>query len=377
MILFLYKLIGLDSAYTNLTNLNQIEYSNLTPNKYKLRVSAFYEGYNDEDYFEYEFEILPAFYQTKWFLIIVIVTSLTIIMLIFKIRTKNIKTRNLILEKIVANKTETLNIKLEEITKLYVEIKSKNNLIKESFEYAKDIQSIILNLNSNSKNSISLSDDVIIKELLYSPKEIIGGDFYSIININDVTIIIAADCTGHGVPGALLTILCQIFLNQIIIQQNNTNPSDILYALNNLLVKTFSIQFTDINISDGLAISILAINHSKNEVIMSESKQPFFIKYKDGNVKLIKSNSSSLNYDVTKAKYFNIVESIKTCSEFILFSDGLVDQAGIASPRLGTYGLKKWIETKDIKENYSDLFHKWKSNNSQRDDVLLIHVSVN
>lgn len=377
-ITFEYILFGSDSFYKKISNLNQIEYSNLSPNKYKIQISAFYNGYKSSlDEIEYEFEIIPAFYQTKLFLMLTIGISLSVVVGIFNFRTKNIRKRNVILERIVSSKTENINLKLKEITKLYNEIKYKNNLINDSLAYAKNIQSIILDLHSDIKHNIFSQSNLTIKEILYSPKEVIGGDFYSIIIHNDLTIIICGDCTGHGVPGALLTIVCQIFLNQIIINENTTLPSDILYKLNNLIVKTFNKENGKMSISDGLAITILVINQSEQVLTLSESKQPFFIKYNDGTVKLLKSNSSSINYDIKQAKYFDIVEPLKTGTELILFSDGLIDQAGNNdSIRLGTYGLKKWIETIDSENAYSNLFWKWKGLKDQRDDVLLIHIVI-
>ena len=372
--LYQYKLIGFDSTFTKANTINQINYSNLPYGKYEFVAKAHIDGFNKQyDIVKYKFEILPAFYQTWWFKIIVLSFIILIIILIFKYRTYQIKEKNKLLSKLVNQKTEQLSHKVAETTELYNQIKAKNLTIHESMEYSKYIQDSILKLSTPT----SINPKIIINELIYQPKEVIGGDFYMIFNHNNIDFIIVADCTGHGVPGALLTVLCKSLLNQIILYDNICEPGLILEKLNELLWKTFYNQKSDESSSDGLSITILTLNYQTHKMNCASSLQPFFLKLKTDEIIEVKTDSTALNINPIKAIYNTVNYDLNEIKSLLLFSDGIVDQKGeTKGKKLFNSGLKKWYSTEAADNYYLMNLTEFKGNCEQRDDIMLISIHL-
>ena len=372
--LFQFKLIGLDTSFTKPSKTNQINYSNLPFGKYEFVVKAHRDGFaKTNDIFFYRFEILPAFYQTLWFKLVIIILIGLLVVLLFRYRTIQIKAKNKMLEKMVDQKTELLNIKISEITELYNQIKSKNLTINESIEYAKYIQDSILKLNRPS----AINPNIKISELIYLPKDTIGGDFYMIFNHNGLNFIILADCTGHGVPGALLTVLSKSLLNQIILYDNVQEPHLILEKLNELFWNTFKNTGNKSETSsDSLSISVLVLDYNNDMLICSNSQMPFFIKLKNEIVD-VKTKSSPLNVDPLIAKYYMERFSISQIDSILLYSDGIIDQkGGVNMKKLYTSGLKSWLMDESGANFYQKKLEEFKNTNPQRDDIMLINIKL-
>jgi serine phosphatase RsbU (regulator of sigma subunit) len=372
--LFQFKLIGLDKSFTKPSKTNQINYSNLPFGKYEFVAKAHRDGFEKtSDILFYRFEILPAFYQTLWFKLLVIVLIGVIVVLIFKYRTMQIKAKNKMLEKMVDQKTELLNVKITEVTELYNQIKSKNLTINESIEYAKYIQDSILKLNRPT----TINSNIEINELIYLPKDTIGGDFYMIFNHNDLNYIVLADCTGHGVPGALLTVLSKSLLNQIVLYDNILEPHLILEKLNELFWNTFkNSNNTTETSSDSLSVSVLVLDYKNNILVCSNSQMPFFMKSKNEIIE-VKTKSSPINVNPLIAKYDSESYNISDIESILLYSDGIIDQkGGVNSKKLYTAGLKKWLINENGSGYYLKKLEEFKNNNSQRDDIMLINIKL-
>ena len=372
--LFQFKLIGLDKSFTKPSKTNQINYSNLPFGKYEFVAKAHRDGFEKtSDILFYRFEILPAFYQTLWFKLLVIILIGVIVVLIFKYRTMQIKAKNKMLEKMVNQKTELLNVKITEVTELYNQIKSKNLTINESIEYAKYIQDSILKLNKPS----TINSNIEINELIYLPKDTIGGDFYMIFNHNDLNFIVLADCTGHGVPGALLTVLSKSLLNQIILYDNVHEPHLILEKLNELFWNTFKNTNNSTETSfDSLSVSVLVLDYENNILVCSNSQMPFFIKSKNDIIE-IKTKSSSINVNPLIAKYESETYNISDIESILLYSDGIIDQkGGVNSKKLYTTGLKNWLMNEYGNGYYLKKLEEFKKYNSQRDDIMLLNIKL-
>jgi tetratricopeptide (TPR) repeat protein len=152
------------------------------------------------------------------------------------------------------------------------ELRHKNLQIMESIRYAKDIQEVLLPSEKRMQEAF--------KEyfILSRPKDIVSGDFYWLsqkeIDGSKKTILVTADCTGHGVPGALLTIIGGNILNQLINERNMSKPEEILQTLNDNFVAT--LQQEESQIGDSMDISLCIIDHKQKEVAFAGAKTPIF-----------------------------------------------------------------------------------------------------
>lgn len=241
-------------------------------------------------------------------------------------------------------------------------------------EYSKYIQDSILKLNTPT----SINPKIIINELIYQPKEIIGGDFYMIFNHNNLDFIIIADCTGHGIPGALLTVLCKSLLNQIILYDNICEPSLILEKLNNLLWNTFYNQKSNNTSSDGLCISIITLNYENDIFNCANSLQPILIKLQNNEILEIKTDSTALNINPSIANYNSYSNNISNIKTMLLFSDGIIDQKGESTgKKLYNSGIKNWYLLENDSNYYSKKINEFIGNIEQRDDIMLISIHLN
>lgn len=283
------------------------------------------------------------------------------------------------------------NIKLEEknktITEQNVEIEKQRDLaesqrdqiayqkqnITDSIMYAKRIQTALL-------PSLELFSDEIDHFVLYKPLDIVSGDFYWVSNKGKRKIVIAADCTGHGVPGAFMSMLGVTMLNEIVNGKSIEMPNKILDMLRDEIIKSLKQSIDDDRVKDGMDMAISLIDYEKNKLWFSGANNPFIL-IRDGELKILKGDKMpvSIHY---KMNPFTVHEiDLKKGDCFYMFSDGYGDQFG--GPR------QKKFMIKHLKEKLLDLsplpmleqgskldeiFEDWRGPNAQVDDVILIGI---
>lgn len=156
------------------------------------------------------------------------------------------------------------HISKKQLINLNQELELKNKQVSDSINYACRIQEAVLPLKENI--------DSILPEhfVFFKPRDIVSGDFYWIKQIEDKAIVMLGDCTGHGIPGAFMSMLGISFLNEITSEYIEYNPAHIITELNNKLVKTLH-QNKQKSIRDGIELSICLIDYSKNTICISSS----------------------------------------------------------------------------------------------------------
>ncbi|MFM2017208.1 MAG: hypothetical protein RL007_864 [Bacteroidota bacterium] len=257
-------------------------------------------------------------------------------------------------------------------------VKSMENYIHEitdSLRYAKVIQQSLL----PSEESVN---KIINDAFLYNrPKDVIGGDFYWYTIKYNRVILAVADCAGHGVPGALLSMIGHNFLNTIVNDRNITDPALILKNMNQMIHKLFEKGQLSSASKDSLDMGIISIDADRRVVEYAGAKRPLFIS-KNGVVEKVKADIYSLGSITPISADFakhTIPFGIKDF--FYLSSDGAIDQfGGTESRRLGTKQFVKVLESMshlnaDEQKNYFDMFmSNWKKNEMQTDDILLAGI---
>ncbi|GAB6189904.1 hypothetical protein JCM30566_16460 [Marinitoga arctica] len=265
------------------------------------------------------------------------------------------------------------NLRLKQLVEQRTkELKEKNKKIMDSILYAKNIQNSILPSEKLLKQKF---EDFFI---LWKPANIVGGDFYWYKERDDSSFYVAViDCTGHGVPGALMTMTANSILNRIIDDTNLVKPSDILERLNILFKNTINLNNNDYRYDDGLEIGLCYINN--NKLIYSGAGISLYYT-KDNEVIRIKGDNKGIGYKRSKNdyKFSEHVVEIKNDMNFYMASDGYEDQN---NPEGKRFGRKRFInliinaskeKMSKQKEIFESTLKKYMRNEEQRDDITII-----
>jgi two-component system, sensor histidine kinase LadS len=284
---------------------------------------------------------------------------------------------NKFLEEMVEKRTNQISSQNISLRNQNNKIQTQIKEITQSINYAKRIQRAIL---PNKYIFSSIFKDHLI---YYKPKDIVSGDFYWIIEKNHNTYIVAADCTGHGVPGGFLSMLGISFLNQIISNNDIIRPNEILYKLAVLFSATIN-NHEDSLSRDSMDISICKINHRTNIMEYSGAFNPIFIIRKDSLIELL-VDKISLQDDFTNENksFTNKTFQLEQNDKIYMFSDGYQDQfGGEFNKRFSKRNFKELLVTsahlnmQDQKILIEDTFEKWKGHNEQIDDILIIGMVI-
>jgi PAS domain S-box-containing protein len=257
-------------------------------------------------------------------------------------------------------------------------ILQKNKDITDSISYARKIQYAFLP-NINTINTYLPNSFV-----LYLTKDIVSGDFYWFTHIDNCSIIAAVDCTGHGVPGAFMSLIGYNLLNKIVNEQKITDPKDILLELNNGVLE--ALYKNDSESKDGMDIAICKINHLNNTMYFAGAMRPLWIINSSGLVE-IKGDKIPIGTKQSdrgeKIAYTTHTIELKKGNSYYIFTDGYADQFG--GPKGKKYSSRKFKEllTNNVTQNCKNQeknieleHHNWKADNEQVDDILLIGFTL-
>jgi serine phosphatase RsbU (regulator of sigma subunit) len=277
---------------------------------------------------------------------------------------------------------ETLEDKVKERTAEVIRqkeiIEEKNKDITDSIQYAKKIQQAILPAENEIKKVLPNSF------VYYSPKDIVSGDFYWYAQAGEWVTFAVADCTGHGVPGALMSAICNNLMNQIINDSNVISPASALNELDDKLRKLLSQSSGgQQGANDGMDIALCRLNVKTNQLIYAGAQRPLLIIRGEQLIEL-KPNKHSIGGYKNEMKIFtDHTLQLQKDDSLYLFTDGYADQFG------GEKGKKfKYRHVKELllslrkrsMEEQKSAFHQtienWRGNNEQVDDILVMGVKV-
>jgi len=258
-----------------------------------------------------------------------------------------------------------------------VEISKKNKHITESIRYAKRIQKAVLTNNESIKHE--LPDHFV----LLKPKDIVSGDFYLFRKIENEFIFAAVDCTGHGVPGAFMSMLAFALINEIISKKHNSSAGQVLNQLRDQIRNTLG-QSNDRNSqNDGFDIAYCSLNTETYEMQFSGAHNPLYI-IRNKKLIEIKGDRMPISFTRHEKPFTNHKLKLQEGDNLYLFSDGYIDQFGGSKGRKFMYqnfkDLLINISDKDMDSQRSillDNFHEWTGKKyRQIDDILVMGVKV-
>lgn len=365
----LYKVFEIlknqDSSYFYLKNYiySRNELENEEQTKALLRQESKYEIEKriSEQKAEIEREKLIEAEKSRWknyvifgIIILVLILSYAVISSIKRLR-------------IIRSKNETINTINAELT-----IQKKE--ITDSINYARTIQDAIL----PSENFFK--DCGVNSFVFYKPKDIVAGDFYWLEKKGDMVFIAAADCTGHGVPGAMGSVLCSNALNRSLLEFGITDPGKILDKTRELIVDTFSKSEKDVK--DGMDISLVAINTISFDIMWAGANNSLLYVHQ-GDAFEIKADKQAIGKTDNPVPFNTHYFKLQKGDILYLFTDGFADQFGGEKGKKFKYKpLKEMLVSNskhpltEQKNLLEDRFEKWKGNLEQVDDVCVIGISI-
>ncbi|HTL80394.1 MAG TPA: two-component regulator propeller domain-containing protein [Bacteroidia bacterium] len=372
-----YMLEGFDKDWSPVpTHLNEAVYSNLSPGEYTFMVKACNnDGEWNKAAVEYKFYIRPPFWQTATFYVIMVLVVIFLIYGFDKWRTSNLKKQKRVLEEKVEERTLELALKNEELA-------LRNKEVMDSIRYAKRLQDTMLLPSREMRKAIPDSF------ILYKPKDIVSGDFYfyrpANVNGKRKVFIAAVDCTGHGVPGAFMSILTNDMIVAALNGHESETPAQLLDRLNKEMSDKMRHTIDDIQVRDGVDIALVSLDLDTLEMKYSGAFNPIYM-FRGKQFTEYKADKISIGgFKEENAKsYSDTTVQLQSGDTIYLFSDGYADQFG------GPQGKKfKLSQMKALLLNMQDqemidqhrildqTIETWKGTYEQVDDMLVIGVRV-
>lgn len=272
------------------------------------------------------------------------------------------------------------NLLFTEIYSMNDKLTSLNAEIKSSINYALKLQQSVL-------PSQSERDEIFNKKfVLLKQKDVVGGDFYWMREYeNGIKMIAAIDCTGHGIPGAFMTMLSRVLLREAATMKNLRCPSKILAQIDTA-VRTIFKQHNYDSMQDGMDMSICVIDENKNKISFSAAQRPIVLKLKDQNTLIIEKGSKFPvgGYFENDKEFKLLTYNLDEVEQFYMFSDGYVDQFG--GTNVKKYGTKQFVKTLNLiatmpmhlqKDFLMNELDNWKGELDQIDDILVLGVKLN
>lgn len=254
-------------------------------------------------------------------------------------------------------------------------LEKKNNQILDSLTYAKRLQKAILPTNEE------LAEVFPQNFIFYMPKEIVSGDFYWLSKMKQYTYFAVVDCTGHGVPGACMSMVGNTLLNNIINEKQIASPAEILKMLDAEIVKTLRQHEGEDSQEDGLAISLIRYDKKNSEIVFAGAGQTIMV-VSDGDIQTVPSSLFSIGGAALKESNETINEitiPVKKGTLVYLYSDGYLDQfSSEKNERFSSSRFEDMIsemQSMDMSEQYINLLRRldaWKGTEKQLDDILVV-----
>lgn len=383
---FKYRLEGFDKDWViTKNNKREAVYTNLPNGTYTFKViAANNDGVWNNEGASIKVVVRPHIYETSWFIGLVILIIGGSIWGIIAGRTKRIKMRAEELEQIVKLRTTELRSSNEELIMQQQVVDERNKIIEKqnhniisSINYAKRIQVAMLPTVERINKLLPESF------ILFLPRDIVSGDFYWIDEQNEKIMIATVDCTGHGVPGAFMSLIGNDILNKVIIDYSITQSNLILDVLNEEVGNILKQRETDNR--DGMDMSIWVLDKKTNTVEFAGAKSPL-IYIQNGVLHEIKGNKIPIGgnwIDKKAIKYTPHTIKIDSPTVLYTFSDGYQDQFGGLNNRKFMKGKLKSLLLKihelpmeEQNQILKDTFEDWKKEYPQVDDVLIIGVKI-
>ncbi|HDR89889.1 MAG TPA: hypothetical protein ENN63_09735 [Bacteroidetes bacterium] len=371
-VIYRFMMENYDPEWSEPSSNRFVNYPRITDGRYRFLLHACSSsGICTETPCSFEIIVQKPVWKTWWFYLIIVSVIVVVFVLIIRIREKNQRRLREYLEK-------ELEIRTREVVEQKEELEIKNREITDSINYAQRIQASILPPESKLKEQFPGSF------IFYLPRDIVSGDFYWFDRVNnDRFLIVCADSTGHGVPGAFMSMIGSTLIKEFTLRDDLTTPSLLLEKLDNEITQTLNQNVEMQRTTDGMDITICEINLKTRHLRFASAMRPIMLFHRN-ELMYIRGNRSSIGGELFDTKQFQDQEyALESGDILYMFSDGYPDQFG------GPLGKKfKMVRLKNLlddihrlpmEEQYEHIktsFFLWKKEYPQVDDVLFMGISI-
>lgn len=274
---------------------------------------------------------------------------------------------------------EEISAQRDDIIEKNLALVQKNKLINDSMRVAASIQQSIL---PKANFLGQLFQDYFV---IFKPRDIVSGDFYWVERFNHTTFVAVVDCTGHGVPGAFISLITNMLLKEIVLMKHITQPNFILEHLNEGFKSLIQIDDNKVNIGADVALcSMEQVIGGEYHITFAGARRPLLYTFpKDNEVLKMKGSRQFVgNYQEYDEEFENEAIELPKGSKIFLFSDGFTDQNNVDRKKMGEQGLigvLKETNSLSMKEQarvLEDVFVKYQGDSQQRDDMLIIGLKL-
>jgi len=321
----------------------------------------------------YTFTILPPWYRTGFAYFLYTLAFVFSILISVRLAVRRIRLQKEKLEIIVKERTAEVVQQKQQIEIQNRELEDAYKGMRDSIHYAQRIQVAILPIQSSIQESFPDSF------VLFHPRDIVSGDFYWFIKRENKSFVACVDCTGHGVPGAFMSMIGNTLLNEIVLEKN-IEAADKILDLLHIRIRQALHQDKGGETRDGMDIAICVVDHAKNKLQYAGANRPFWMISGDALTEIKADKFSIAGDQMEENRKFTLHEvNLKSGDCIYLSSDGYADQFG------GMKGKKMMVKT--FQEKLLEIhslpmegqaarlekhFNEWKGNLEQVDDVLVI-----
>ncbi len=367
-----YKLEGYDESWSEITNKTQTDqYKKLPHGSYTFKVKAANcDGVWTPEPVSFSFAITPPFWRTKWFNALEIIVAMSLIFLFIKVRERKLQHD----KKVLAQKVKERTIEIE---KQRDKIAEQNREITDSIMYAQRIQSAVL-------PDIEYTRSILPRHfILFKPRDIVSGDFYWMTEKANKAVVVVADCTGHGVPGAFMSMLGVSLLNEIINVHKQLSAAEILNSLRKNIKQTLSQRGKKDEARDGMDIALCIIDLYELKGQFSGAYNPLLL-IRNSEQIIFKGDKMPIGIHIGQEKQFtNHDFKIANGDMIYMYTDGFADQFGGPEEKkfksLTFRQLLFEVHNKPLEEQKQIIdrtFEEWRGNLSQIDDILVMGIQI-
>jgi ligand-binding sensor domain-containing protein/serine phosphatase RsbU (regulator of sigma subunit) len=348
-------------------------YSNLPHNHYVFHVIACNSSGVCSGEQTVKVIITPPYWKTWWFYLIVISVIVAMLFAYIKLRERKLLYEKKILE-------DKVNERTAEVVEKNKELDEINKDITASIRYAKRIQDAILPPDDFVKRLLPHAF------VLFKPKDIVSGDFYWVEEKNERVIFAAVDCTGHGVPGAFMSIVGHNLLDRAVSEQNITRPAHILDELNRSITDTLRQKdLEDNTVRDGMDIALCSFDKRTGSIEFAGAYNPLWL-IRDNQLTEVKADKFPIGNSRSgdTKRFTNHDITLRKGDTLYIFSDGYSDQfGGPHGKKFKSSALKslllnaQHLSMDEQKELLDNAIEDWRGDHEQVDDILVIGIRYN
>ena len=401
-LLYSYKIDGVDNTWSTPSSETKADYRNLPHGSFTFKVSAIGESQVWSDPLVYKFTVSPPWHDTWAARISYVLFILALILVSARWRTAKLKQRQIELESKIAIATQEIREQKEEVESQRDEIEAQRDEIETQREQLKIQRDVVVSQKNEIIDSISYAEriqsamlppETYISELLnenfifYKPRDIVSGDFYWIKQVNQYVVVVAADCTGHGVPGAFMSMLGISYLTEIVQRREITQANQVLEELRKQIKNSLRQHGDPDEAKDGIDLALCVLDQKRSRMQYAGANNSLYlIRDTDGKPELkeVKADRMPLGYYQDRDRPFTNHEiDLEPGDTFYLFSDGFIDQKGGRDNKRymkkAFKSLLMEIHDRSMPDQKGILDKKltdWMGNNPQTDDILVIGVRV-